>query len=187
MTKETIIILLSGVIVGGLIGALMGYFGKCSSGSCPLTANPFRGAIYGMVMGLLFAYSIGARHAPANDKEKTQAVIHLDSISMFEETVATADAPVLVDFFSHSCPPCRRLNPIITELAETYQGRALVYKVNVNDTYGLAQKYAIRGVPSVLFFLDGKEVERFVGLMPKTAYINQMDKLLSQTTNTKEN
>ena len=57
MTKAQIIRLAAGIAIGGALGAVMGYFGKCTSGSCPLTATPWRGAIYGAVMGALFSLS----------------------------------------------------------------------------------------------------------------------------------
>lgn len=59
MSKAQIIRLLIGIAVGGALGALMGYFGKCTSGTCPLTATPWRGAIYGAVMGALFSFTMG--------------------------------------------------------------------------------------------------------------------------------
>jgi gas vesicle protein len=58
-----IVRLLIGILIGGAVGAVMGYFGKCSTGSCPLTANPFRGAIYGAVMGLLLTLLLSAPSA----------------------------------------------------------------------------------------------------------------------------
>lgn len=57
MDKTTVIRLLAGIVVGAGLGALMGYFGRCSSGTCPLTATPWRGAIYGAVMGALFSFT----------------------------------------------------------------------------------------------------------------------------------
>ena len=57
MDKPQIIRLVVGIAVGGVLGAVMGYFGKCSSGTCPLTATPWRGAIYGAVMGALFSFT----------------------------------------------------------------------------------------------------------------------------------
>jgi hypothetical protein len=83
MTKALIIRLVIGVLAGGGLGALVGYYGRCTSGACPLTATPYRGAIYGALMGLLFAYSLAGGHSsratgktseppetPAVDKEK---------------------------------------------------------------------------------------------------------------------
>lgn len=64
MTKAVIIRLVLGLVVGGGLGALMGYYGKCSSGTCPLTATPYRGAMYGAVMGVLLAYSMAGGGAP---------------------------------------------------------------------------------------------------------------------------
>lgn len=59
MDRTMIIRLLAGILVGAALGALMGYFGRCSSGTCPLTATPWRGAIYGAVMGALFSFTFG--------------------------------------------------------------------------------------------------------------------------------
>lgn len=61
MDKSQLIKLVIGIAVGGLLGAAMGYFGKCTSGTCPLTATPWRGAIYGAVMGALFSLSFNQR------------------------------------------------------------------------------------------------------------------------------
>jgi len=70
--KEYIVIIkvIAGVVIGVCLGALMGHFGQCSSGTCPLTANPFRGAIYGGVMGALFAFSFANSSSRSVDKEK---------------------------------------------------------------------------------------------------------------------
>ena len=59
MSRALIIRLVIGIAVGGALGAVMGYFGKCASGTCPLTATPWRGAIYGAVMGALFSFAFG--------------------------------------------------------------------------------------------------------------------------------
>lgn len=61
MDKSQLLKLVIGIAVGGLLGSAMGYFGKCSSGTCPLTATPWRGAIYGAVMGALFSLSFNQR------------------------------------------------------------------------------------------------------------------------------
>jgi len=179
MNKGIIIQLLIGLVIGGILGAAMGYFGKCSTGGCPLTANPYRGALYGMFMGLLFAYTFGVRRvAPAGPE--SVALVHVESSAQFEQDVLAADCPVLVDFFSNSCPPCRRLSPIINELADEYKGRAVICKVDVTRVRELAQKYSIRGIPAVLFFAEGKEAARLIGLSPKAAYVGELDKLLPE-------
>jgi thioredoxin 1 len=74
------------------------------------------------------------------------------------------------------------LAPTIDKLAEQYEGRAIVYKVNVDRLPELAGRYGIQGVPSVLFFQDGKEVTRLMGLRPQDAYTSVLDRLLNPAT-----
>ncbi|MBP8911216.1 MAG: thioredoxin [Phycisphaerae bacterium] len=97
----------------------------------------------------------------------------------FDTLVLRAGQPVLVDFYSPTCGPCRMLAPTIAKLAEQYEGRAGVYKVNVEALPELASRYGIQGVPSVLFFQKGEEVNRLVGLRPQDAYSVVLDRLLS--------
>jgi len=83
-----------------------------------------------------------------------------------------------VDFYSDSCPPCRRLAPTIEELAREYEGRAVVVKVNVVNVPDLARRYGIQGIPAVLFFVGGEPVSRMVGLQSKDAYTKVLDGLV---------
>lgn len=175
-----------GVVIGGCLGALMGYYGQCSSGTCPLTANPFRGAIYGGVMGALFSISFaGAKptlSVTGDDIEPgaVSAVIHVNSAAEFERHVVNATLPCLADFYSDNCGPCRRLAPTIEKLADKYQGSAVVCKVSLDADSGLAQPYGIRGIPAVLFFSGGKEVERVVGLRKQVAYEKVLDSMIAE-------
>jgi len=206
MGKAAVIQLVLGILIGGGLGALLGYLGRCSTGTCPLTANPWRGACYGMVIGAIFALVVPAsklgddtplsgvadaaetrsaveaqaRHGA--DATETEEVVeakvqHVASTADFEDQVLQAELPVLVDFYSDSCPPCRMLGPTIEKLAMLYVGRALICKVNVNRLPQLAGRYGIYGIPAVLFFVGGDERERFVGLRPETAYTSVLDKL----------
>jgi len=209
MGKAAVIQLVLGILIGGGFGALLGYFGRCSTGTCPLTANPWRGACYGMVMGALFALVVpaskpgvdtssseevadaaeigsatGAKDQHVAEAAKTEAVVeakvhHVVSTADFEDQVLQAELPVLVDFYSDSCPPCRMLGPAIEKLATLYAGRALICKVNVNRLPQLAGRYSIYGIPAVLFFVGGDERERLVGLRPETAYTSVLDKLMN--------
>lgn len=178
-----------GVLVGAGIGAVMGHFGQCSSGTCPLTANPFRGAIYGSVMGLLFALTSSsgtARVAPAaatsaeEQPEPGEGLIHITTAEGFNRYVVQATMPCLADFYSDHCPPCRRLAPTIGKLAEKYRGRAVVCKVSTDAAPQLARSHGIRGIPAVLFFDGSREVGRLVGLQPQQAYEQVLDRILNQ-------
>lgn len=157
---------------------MMGYFGRCSTGTCPLTANPYRGAFIGALIGGVLAFSAaGPRANPEGNKEGYSAV-YIENADDFNRLVLQADKPVLVDFYLSTCGPCRQLAPTIEVLAEEYEGRAVVCKVNAAKVPQVSQRYDIQGVPAVLFFSEGGEVERLVGLRPKEAYIKTLDKLI---------
>jgi thioredoxin 1 len=194
MQKVVFIQLIAGLLIGAGLGAVMGYFGKCTTGACPLTANPWRGGFLGAVIGGLFAFSIGssrpaASPEPAGAGVVAQAVpegtkagpLHIESAEQFASAVLKADQPVLVDFYADWCGPCRMLAPTVEKLAQQYQGRAVVAKVNVDRLSDLAGQYGIQGIPAVLFFNQGKEVQRLVGLRSAGDYSKVLDKLTGQT------
>ena len=96
----------------------------------------------------------------------------------FEEEVLKADKTVLVDVFATWCGPCRRVAPVIEELANEYEGRAVVGKVDVEEEDELASQFGIRNIPTVLFIKDGQVVDKVVGAMPKAAYEEKLQALL---------
>ncbi len=176
MQKAIFIQLALGLLIGGSLGAVMGYFGKCTTGACPLTANPWRGAFIGALIGGLVAYSTGSsRSVPQAGQEYASLLI--GSTEDFEREVLNADKPVLVDFYADWCRPCWQLAPTIEQLATQYEGRAAVRKVNVDRHSELAGRYGIRSIPTVLFFKDGKEVQRLVGVHSESAYASVLDQL----------
>lgn len=96
----------------------------------------------------------------------------------FEELVVKSDKPVLVDFWAEWCGPCRMIAPLVHELAEEYNGKAVFGKVDVDNNVGVASKYGIRNIPTVLFFKNGQVVDKQVGAVPKKALAEKIDKLL---------
>lgn len=90
--------------------------------------------------------------------------------SNFEAEVLKASSPVLVDIWAPWCGPCRAVSPIIEELAGSYSGRVKVGKLNADDNPGVATRYGIRSIPTVLLFRDGDIVDRIVGAVPKTQF-----------------
>jgi thioredoxin 1 len=88
------------------------------------------------------------------------------------------EAPVLVDFWAEWCAPCRMLAPTIDELAREYQGKVVVGKVNVDEQGELAQRYGIRGIPTLLVFKGGEIRERFIGVQPKSVIKKALDAIL---------
>lgn len=87
--------------------------------------------------------------------------------SDFEQSVLKAGKPAFVDFWAPWCGPCRIIGPIVEELAPGYEGRAVIAKVNVDDNPGVAQRFGVTSIPTLMMFKDGKLVDRVVGAMPK--------------------
>ncbi|MBA1438408.1 MAG: thioredoxin [Epsilonproteobacteria bacterium] len=94
----------------------------------------------------------------------------------FDATVAQGVA--LVDFWAPWCGPCRMIAPIIEELAEEFDGKAKICKVNTDEEQDIAVKFGIRSIPTILFFKDGEMVEQMVGAASKQAFADKLNSLL---------
>ena len=94
----------------------------------------------------------------------------------FEKDVLQAGKPVLVDFWAEWCAPCRMIAPTIDAIAEQYSATAEVVKVNVDENTGTAQRYGIKGIPTLILFSGGKEVERVVGATSKESISRMIEK-----------
>ena len=103
-------------------------------------------------------------------------MIHFDK-ETFEKTLSEGKL-MMVDFWAEWCGPCQMLGPVIESLAEQYEGRAVVGKVNTDEEQELAMGFGITGIPTVIFFKDGKEIDRLVGVMPPDAFIQVLEKNL---------
>jgi len=97
----------------------------------------------------------------------------------FEQDVLKSDQPVLVDFWASWCGPCRALAPIVDQVAETYNGKLKVMKMDVDRNNATPGKYGIRGIPALLIFKDGKVAEQIVGYVPKETIDASVTKVLA--------
>ncbi|NQZ45226.1 MAG: thioredoxin [Flavobacteriaceae bacterium] len=96
----------------------------------------------------------------------------------FDDVVLKSDKPVMVDFWAAWCGPCRMVGPIIEEVSQEYDGKAVVGKVDVDANQQFAAKYGVRNIPTVLVFQNGEIVNRQVGVSQKKVYTDAIDALL---------
>ena len=101
------------------------------------------------------------------------AAIHF-SKDGFDKAVS-AGGLVMVDFWAGWCGPCKMLAPVIEDIGKKYDGKAVVAKVDVDENQSLAAKYGVMSIPTVIFFKDGKEIDRKVGVQPAGVYTQTLD------------
>jgi len=96
----------------------------------------------------------------------------------FATEVEQSDVPVLVDFWAVWCGPCRMIAPIVEELAGEYQGKAKIGKLDVDNNPGVATKFGIRSIPTILIFKGGKLADQIVGAVPKGVIVEKLNSQL---------
>ena len=93
----------------------------------------------------------------------------------FKELVLESDKPVLVDFWATWCGPCRTIAPVVDEISDELDGKAIVGKVNVDDNSETPVEYGIRSIATLLIFKNGEAVDRIVGVIPKEQIIDKLN------------
>lgn len=93
----------------------------------------------------------------------------------FDEVVLEADRPVLVDFGAEWCQPCKQLDPIVEALAEVWDGRMQVVKLDIDENMDTTMKFGVMGVPTLMLFVNGEPVERMTGFVPREKIVQKVE------------
>ncbi|RMH28465.1 MAG: thioredoxin [Planctomycetota bacterium] len=109
----------------------------------------------------------------------TKSNVHEFTDASFESEVLQSDVPVLVDFWAEWCMPCKMLSPTIDELADTFDGKIKVGKVDTDSNRDTSIKYGVQAIPTVLLFKNGEVVHKFVGLKNKTEFEQAINAVLN--------
>ncbi len=97
----------------------------------------------------------------------SEHIIHVTD-SSFEDEVLSSDMPVIVDYWAEWCGPCKMIAPLLDEIADEYNGKLTIAKINIDDNQQTPQKYAVRGIPTLMIFKDGEVAGTKVGSMSKS-------------------
>ena len=104
----------------------------------------------------------------------SDAVLHVTD-SEFDEVVVKANGPVLVDYWAEWCGPCKMIGPVLDEIAEEYQGKLTIAKLNIDENPDTPQHYGVRGIPTLMLFKDGEVEATKVGALTKSQLAEFLD------------
>lgn len=130
-------------------------------------------------MGLFKRFMGGSKAEPvAGDGTPAVEPRHVTG-EEFDTVILGSELPAVVDFWAEWCGPCHAIAPAVTQLANEYNGRALVAKLNADDYPDILMRYGIMGIPTLIFFKGGQEVDRHVGMTNYNALKSKLDRALA--------
>lgn len=172
------------VLICGCIGAVVGGFPQRFSVTRPLIANWRRDALYGATVGIVYYLVTGVGGSAAMN-QSTPNVTHITGAE-FEAEVIHSTRPVVADFYATWCGPCKVLSPRLDRLAGSFTNEIKFVKINVNESPDWSQRFNIQGIPTLLFFRNGKVVGNVVGLLPANVLKTRLESLAGTNTLTND-
>ena len=145
-----------GLLLGGGIGLAIGYFGRCSTGTCPLTTNPYITTVLGALIGATLVAGTPRRPAYADGTQSKSAHVLIATDATFREALGTG--PTLVAFSASRCHACQTLAPVFDDLANEYHSRARFVKVDVDQSIATAHAHGVEALPTLILFREGQPV-----------------------------
>jgi len=158
--------LVAGGAVGAVIGGLVGRSRSCTTGGCPLTANPTRGAAYGALLGVLAMMAFGSMGS-VEAVDYASVIQPVESVDTFRDATGDDSGVTVAYFGADWCGPCHRFRPTLNAVAEAQSDNATFLRIDVDQMGGLAFEYNVRSVPTTIIFKDGDEVQRLSGVVSK--------------------
>jgi thioredoxin 1 len=128
----------------------------------------------------LFKSSNGAKQEAPAPSTKSVEPRHITGAE-FDAVVLTAQVPAVVDFWAEWCVPCHQIAPAVAQLASEYDGRAVITKLDADEYPDILSRYGIMGIPTLIYFRDGKEVDRQVGMAGYSTLKNKLERVLALT------
>jgi len=166
------------------MGAVLGRFDKRFAGHWPLLANWRRGALSGALVGAVFFFVTGIGGSAAMNQSTTN--VERITETNFDAVVLHSSKPGVVDFYATWCGPCKELSPMLDKLAGSFTNEIKFVKINVDESPDLSRRFNIQGVPTLLFFRNGRVVGDVVGLLPANVLKTRLESLAGTNSSTND-
>jgi len=167
--------MLLGVVVGLIVGYVVGSVLRSLGVVCVVLCNPPLAALVFGVAGLLVGHYV-SRRAEAHIRMPNLAP--LETAEQYQEKVTSVRKPMVIEFYADWCGACKRVGPVLNELAKEYGDRIYFYRVDIDKAGALAQQNSVDGVPTAIFYARGSEVKRIAGMAWRNELQQELDSLL---------